>query len=104
MIVQPERYVEAFHKAGADILTVHLEASTHLHRTLQQIKALGMKAGVALNPHTPVSLLEIDGGVNFETGRELVAAGANALVAGSFVFKSEDPEATIAGLKNLKTE
>ena len=58
MIVQPERYVEAFHKAGADILTVHLEASTHLHRTLQQIKALGMKAGVALNPHTPVSLLE----------------------------------------------
>ena len=58
MIVQPERYIEAFHKAGADILTVHLEASTHLHRTLQQIKALGMKAGVALNPHTPVSLLE----------------------------------------------
>ena len=142
MIVQPERYVEAFHKAGADILTVHLEASTHLHRTLQQIKALGMKAGVALNPHTPVdvvlimsvnpgfggqsfiehslekvkklkaliqathshTLIEIDGGVNFETGRELVAAGANALVAGSFVFKSEDPEATIAGLKNLKTE
>ena len=143
MIVQPERYIEAFHKAGADILTVHLEASTHLHRTLQQIKALGMKAGVALNPHTPVSLLEdiiqdidvvlimsvnpgfggqsfiehslekvkklkaliqIDGGVNFETGRELVTAGADALVAGSFVFKSEDPEATIAGLKNLKTE
>ena len=132
MIVQPERYIEAFHKAGADILTVHLEASTHLHRTLQQIKALGMKAGVALNPHTPVSLLEdiiqdidvvlimsvnpgfggqsfiehslekvkklkaliqathshtlieIDGGVNFETGRELVAAGANALVAGRY--------------------
>ena len=131
MIVQPERYIEAFHKAGADILTVHLEASTHLHRTLQQIKASGMKAGVALNPHTPVSLLEdiiehslekvkklkaliqathshtlieIDGGVNFETGRELVTAGADALVAGSFVFKSEDPEATIAGLKNLKTE
>mgnify|MGYP004427033723 CR=1 FL=1 len=144
--------INELHKAGADILTVHLEASTHLHRTLQQIKALGMKAGVALNPHTPVSLLEdiiqdidvvlimsvnpgfggqsfiehslekvkklkaliqathshtlieIDGGVNFETGRELVAAGANALVAGSFVFKSEDPEATIAGLKNLKTE
>ena len=152
MIVQPERYIEAFHKAGADILTVHLEASTHLHRTLQQIKASGMKAGVALNPHTPVSLLEdiiqdidvvlimsvnpgfggqsfiehslekvkklkaliqathshtlieIDGGVNLETGRELVTAGADALVAGSFVFKSEDPEATIAGLKNLKTE
>ena len=58
MIVQPERYVEAFRKAGADILTVHAEASTHLHRTLQQIKACGMKAGVALNPHTPVGTLE----------------------------------------------
>ena len=159
MIVQPERYIEAFHKAGADILTVHLEASTHLHRTLQQIKAfsyppLMRKMGLepTRNPHTPVSLLEdiiqdidvvlimsvnpgfggqsfiehslekvkklkaliqathshtlieIDGGVNFETGRELVTAGADALVAGSFVFKSEDPEATIAGLKNLKTE
>lgn len=149
MIVQPERYIEDFHKAGADILTVHLEASTHLHRSLQQIKALGMKAGVALNPHTPVSLLEdviqdidvvlimsvnpgfggqsfiphslkkvqqlkqlienthsrtlieIDGGVNFETGKQLVEAGANALVAGSFVFKSNDPVATIAGLKEL---
>lgn len=149
MIVQPERYIEEFHKAGADILTVHLEASTHLHRTLQQIKALGMKAGVALNPHTPVSslediiqdinvvlimsvnpgfggqsfiehsvekvrklkhlittthsqtLIEIDGGVNFETGKQLVEAGADALVAGSFVFKSTDPIATIAGLKKL---
>jgi ribulose-phosphate 3-epimerase len=58
MIVQPERYVEAFQKAGAEILTVHLEASTHLHRTLQQIKAAGMKAGVAINPHTSVSLLK----------------------------------------------
>lgn len=58
MIVQPERYVEAFHKAGADILTVHYETCTHLHRTIQQIKAQGMKAGVSLNPHTPVSLLE----------------------------------------------
>lgn len=58
MIVQPERYVEAFQKAGAEILTVHLEASTHLHRTLQQIKAAGMKAGVAVNPHTSVSLLK----------------------------------------------
>jgi ribulose-phosphate 3-epimerase len=58
MIVQPERYVEAFQKAGADTLTVHLEASTHLHRTLQQIKAAGMKAGVAINPHTSVALLE----------------------------------------------
>ena len=122
MIVQPERYIEDFHKAGADILTVHIEASTHLHRTIQQIKAAGMKAGVALNPHTPVNqleeiirdidvvllmsvnpgfggqsfieqavektaklrklinetgshtLIEIDGGVNYETGRRLVQA------------------------------
>ena len=149
MIVQPERYVEAFHKAGADILTVHYEACTHLHRTIQQIKAQGMKAGVSLNPHTPVSLLEdviedidvvllmslnpgfggqsfieqtinkvdklkklimesnshtlieIDGGVNFETGKRLVNAGADALVAGSFVFNSPDPEANIKGLKEL---
>ena len=150
MIVQPERYVEAFQKAGADILTVHLEASTHLHRTIQQIKACGMKAGVALNPHTPVNqlediiqdidvvlvmsvnpgfggqsfithalekvkklkslitatgsrcLIEVDGGVNLETGQQLVTAGADALVAGSFVFKSADPVATIQTLKELK--
>lgn len=149
MIVQPERYVEAFHKAGADILTVHYEACTHLHRTIQQIKAQDMKAGVSLNPHTPVSLLEdiikdidvvllmsvnpgfggqsfieqtinkvdklkkliiesnshtlieIDGGVNFETGKRLVNAGADALVAGSFVFNATDPEANIKGLKEL---
>ena len=149
MIVQPERYVEAFQKAGADILTIHYEACTHLHRTIQQIKAQGMKAGVSLNPHTPVSLLEdviedidvvllmsvnpgfggqsfieqtinkvdklkklimesnshtlieIDGGVNFETGKRLVNAGADALVAGSFVFNSPDPEANIKGLKEL---
>ena len=149
MIVQPERYVEAFHKAGADILTVHYETCTHLHRTIQQIKSQGMKAGVSLNPHTPVSLLEdviedidvvllmsvnpgfggqsfieqtinkvdklkklimesnshtlieIDGGVNFETGKRLVNAGADALVAGSFVFNSPDPEANIKGLKVL---
>mgnify|MGYP003376246221 CR=1 FL=1 len=139
MIVQPE----------TDILTVHIEASTHLHRILQQIKAAGMKAGVALNPHTPVNqleeiirdidvvllmsvnpgfggqsfieqavektaklrklinetgsqtLIEIDGGVNYETGRRLVEAGADALVAGSFVFKSQDPEEIIHGLKEL---
>ncbi|MDE5611640.1 MAG: ribulose-phosphate 3-epimerase [Odoribacter sp.] len=150
MIIQPERYVEAFQKAGADILTVHLEASTHLHRTIQQIKACGMKAGVALNPHTPVNqlediirdidvvlvmsvnpgfggqsfipnalekvkkvkslitatgsqcLIEVDGGVNLETGQQLVSAGADALVAGSFVFKSDDPVATIQNLKELK--
>ena len=150
MIVQPERYVDAFHKAGADILTVHYEACTHLHRTIQQIKAAGMKAGVSLNPHTPVMLLEdvirdidvvllmsvnpgfggqsfieqtinkviklkklitdsnantlieIDGGVNFETGKRLVEAGADALVAGSFVFNSPDPAENIKGLKELK--
>lgn len=150
MIVQPERYVEAFRKAGADILTVHEEASTHLHRTVQQIKGCGMKAGVALNPHTPVgtlediigdvdvvlvmsvnpgfggqsfiphavekvrklkrliaetgsrALIEVDGGVNTETGRLLVEAGADALVAGSFVFRSEHPEETIRELKELK--
>lgn len=152
MIVQPERYIDAFHKAGADILTVHLEASPHLHRTLQEIKDRGMKAGVALNPHTPISsledmiqdidvvlimsvnpgfggqsfiehslvkvkklkkliadsnsktLIEIDGGVNFETGQQLVTAGADALVAGSFVFKAQDPIAAIKGLHLLEPE
>lgn len=151
MIVEPERYIEAFQKAGADILTVHLETSPHLHRTLQEIKAHGMQAGVALNPHTPVSLIEdiigdidvvlimsvnpgfggqsfishsiakvrklkklirdhqskalieVDGGVNFETGLQLIQAGADALVAGSFVFKSSDPGATIKELKALKS-
>jgi ribulose-phosphate 3-epimerase len=58
MILEPEKYAEAFAKAGADILSVHIEACTHLHRNIQQIKSLGMKAGVAVNPHTPVSLLE----------------------------------------------
>jgi len=149
MIVQPERYVDDFKKAGADILTVHYEASTHLHRTIQQIKAAGMKAGVSLNPHTSVELLadviedldlvlvmsvnpgfggqsfirqslkkvarlremidnsnsnaliEVDGGVNLETGKELIDAGADVLVAGSFVFGSENPTETIANLKSL---
>jgi len=149
MIVQPERYIQTFKDCGADILTVHYEACTHLHRTIQEIHNAGMKAGVALNPHTPVSvlediiqnldevllmsvnpgfggqkfientikktaqarelidrtgskaLIEIDGGVNLETGARLVAAGADALVAGSFVFKSEDPKGTIAALKAL---
>lgn len=149
MIVQPERYIETFQAIGADILTVHYEASTHLHRTIQEIHNAGMKAGVALNPHTPVSvlediaeeldeillmsvnpgfggqkfiqntlkktaqaralvdktgskaLIEIDGGVNLETGRMLIDAGADALVAGSFVFKSDNPKATISKLKSL---
>lgn len=149
MVVDPDRYIKNFKESGADILTVHYEACTHLHRTLQAIKAEGMKAGVALNPHTPVNLLkevindidvvlimsvnpgfggqkfikntyqkvkelrelidtsksitliEIDGGVNLETGAELLKNGADALVAGSFVFKSENPEKTIGDLKNM---
>ena len=149
MIVDPDKYINTFADLGADILTVHYEACTHLHRTIQAIKAEGMKAGVALNPHTPVNvleeviteldlvlimsvnpgfggqsfieaavektrklkslitekgattLIEIDGGVNTETGARLVAAGADALVAGSFVFKSESPTKTIDDLKAL---
>ena len=150
MIANPDQYIEEFKKAGADILTVHYEACPHLHRTIQAIKAAGMKAGVALNPHTPVDLLqdvireldlvlimsvnpgfggqkfiqnavlkveqaknlihrfgshalvEVDGGVNLETGNELVKAGADVLVAGSFVFGSADPKATISELKSIK--
>jgi ribulose-phosphate 3-epimerase len=150
MIEDADKYIEEFKKAGADILTVHFEASRHLHRTIQAIKVAGMKAGVALNPHTPVdvladviedldlvlimsvnpgfggqkfiknailkveqtknlihrrgsrALVEVDGGVNLETGLELVKAGADVLVAGSFVFNSENPTATIEALKNLK--
>lgn len=149
MIANPDQYIEEFKKAGADILTVHYEACPHLHRTIQAIKAAGMKAGVALNPHTPVDLLqdvireldlvlimsvnpgfggqkfiqnavlkveqaknlihrfgshalvEVDGGVNLETGTELVKAGADVLVAGSFVFGSSDPKATITELKSI---
>ncbi len=149
MIVQPERYIKTFAKLRANILTVHYEASTHLHRTLQEIKAEGMKAGVALNPHTNVSLLEdcindidlvclmsvnpgfggqsfientykkvkqlkeiitrnnastlieIDGGVTSKNAKQLVEAGADVLVAGSFVFNSENPIQTIEDLKNL---
>lgn len=149
MIVNPDQYVSEFKKAGADMLTVHYEACTHLHRTIQLIKSEGMKAGVALNPHTPISVLEeilheldlvlimsvnpgfggqkfissavekvsklksiikaknlkamieVDGGVNLETGARLVKAGADALVAGSFVFGSENPLETIASLKKL---
>ena len=150
MIVDPDRYIEDFRKAGADILTVHYEACNHLHRTVQAIKSEGMQAGVSLNPHTPVSvlediiedldlvlimsvnpgfggqsfitntykkltdlrqliekrgsaaLIEVDGGVNSENAEQLVASGANVLVAGSFVFKSEDPMKTIHNLKNLR--
>lgn len=149
MIVDPDKYVEDFAKAGADILTVHYEACTHLHRTIHHIRENGMKAGVALNPHTPVgvlreviedldlvlimsvnpgfggqkfipnavnkvkearylidetgseALIEVDGGVNLETGAQLVEAGADVLVAGSFVFNSDNPSVTIDNLKNL---
>lgn len=149
MIVDPDRYISTFKKLGADVLTVHYEASTHLHRTLQAIKTEGMKAGVALNPHTNVSLLEdvikdidlvcimsvnpgfggqsfientynkvqqlkeiivrngastlieIDGGVTSKNAQQLVEAGADVLVAGSFVFNAENPTQTIADLKKL---
>jgi ribulose-phosphate 3-epimerase len=149
MIANPDAYLSAFQKAGADILTVHYEACPHLNRTIAAIKELGMKAGVALNPHTPISVLEevisdldlvlimsvnpgfggqkfipasidkvkklsqliltknsnciieIDGGVNLKNGPLLVKAGANALVAGSFIFNSINPEETIAKLKKL---
>lgn len=149
MIVDPDRYIKTFKELGADILTVHYEACTHLHRTIQAIKAEGMQAGVALNPHTPVAVLEdiiqdldlvlimsvnpgfggqsfientyekvrklkamidakganviieIDGGVNSKNAKALVDAGANALVAGNFVFSAADPMATIADLKEI---
>ena len=149
MIVDPDRYISTFKKLGADILTVHYGACNHLHRTLQAIKAEGMKAGVALNPHTSVDLLEdviqnidmvcimsvnpgfggqsfientydkvrklkaliakknantlieIDGGVTNKNAKALVDAGADVLVAGSYVFGAENPTATIADLKNL---
>ena len=149
MIVQPERYIKHFKNVGANILTIHIEASTHLHRTLQAIKQEGMKAGVALNPHTNVEQLEptleeidlvclmsvnpgfggqvfiegtyrkvekiksmitkagletkieIDGGVTSANATQLIDAGADVLVAGSFVFKAKNPTQIIADLKNI---
>lgn len=149
MIVEPDRWVSRVRDTGAAIMNVHAEACTHLHRTVQAIRAAGMKAAVTLNPATPVGCLEeivadldmvllmsvnpgfggqkfiertvektrklkkliadsgshaeieIDGGVNLETGRRLVEAGADILVAGSYVFGAEDPEAVIAGLAAL---
>ncbi len=151
MIVQPERYIAEAAKVGAAIMSVQYEACTHLHRTIQQIHQAGMRAGVVLNPATPVHLLEdvicnvdlvllmsvnpgfggqkfiehtitkvqrlrklintsgshaiieVDGGVNGETGPRLVAAGVDALVSGSYVFKSENPEETIRELKSHPT-
>ena len=149
MIVDPDRYIKTFAALGATLLSVHYEACTHLHRTLQAIKDEGMKAGVALNPHTSIqvledtiqdidlvclmsvnpgfggqsfientyqkvtalkkliekknttALIEIDGGVNADNAKRLVDAGADVLVAGSFVFKNENPTATIKNLKHL---
>ena len=149
MIVQPERYITTFRNAGADILTVHYEACTHLHRTIQEIKSNGMKAGVSINPHTSVRLLEdilpeidlvlimsvnpgfggqsfiknslkkiselrnmvnvvnpetiieVDGGVDTQNHREIIKAGANALVAGSAVFGAENPAEAISRLKTI---
>ena len=149
MIVDPDRYIQAFADLGADVLTVHAEACTHLHRTIQAIKDAGMQAGVALNPHTPVSvledviadidvvcvmsvnpgfggqkfiqntyakvrklrtmiaahksatLIEIDGGVNATNCTDLVEAGADVLVVGSFVFSSENPNETIKNLRQV---
>ncbi len=149
MIVDPDRYIQTFADLGADILTVHAETCTHLHRTIQGIKAAGMQAGVALNPHTPVSvlkeiireldlvcimsvnpgfggqkfientyqkvrqlrrlidkhnadvLIEIDGGVTVDNTAQLVEAGASVLVAGSFVFSSQNPKETIHRLQQL---
>ncbi|MFY0686291.1 MAG: ribulose-phosphate 3-epimerase [Cyclobacteriaceae bacterium] len=149
MIVDPDSYLEQCVETGAEIITVHYEACDHLHRTLARIKELGAKAGIALNPHTPVNVLEsilpfadlvlimsvnpgfggqsfieesigkikelrqmanrlnpdliieVDGGVNQSNAKDLVNAGVNMLVAGSFVFKSSDPSATITQLKTI---
>ncbi|MGB8703807.1 MAG: ribulose-phosphate 3-epimerase [Gillisia sp.] len=149
MIIDPDRYIKEFARLGANILTVHYEACTHLHRTLQAIKTEGMKAGVALNPHTPVemltdiikdidlvlimsvnpgfggqsfientynkvsrlkelidssgasTLIEVDGGVTNKNAAKLAHTGADILVAGSFVFKSQDQLQTIKELKEL---
>ena len=149
MIVNPDNYLEKFAELGSSVLTVHFEACTHLHRTVQKIKSLKMKAGVAINPHTPISslesiideidlvcvmsvnpgfggqsfientyqkvedlkslidkkkskaIIEIDGGVTSENAIKLVEKGADILVAGSFVFKSNNPNETISTLSNL---
>ena len=149
MIVNPDKYLEKFAELGSSVLTVHAEACTHLHRTVQKIKSLKMKAGVAINPHTPISFLEsiindidlvclmsvnpgfggqsfientyqkvedlkslidkknskaiieIDGGVTSENAKKLADKGADVLVAGSFVFKSDNPSETISTLSNL---
>jgi ribulose-phosphate 3-epimerase len=147
MIENPDQYIEAFAKAGADYITVHVEACRHLHRTLQHIKSFGVKAGVVLNPATPVESIqhviedvdmvllmsvnpgfggqkfipsvlpkirqvkdmaasrkpgleiEIDGGVNGETAKQCIEAGATVLVAGSAVYNAKDRAQAIAALR-----
>ena len=149
MIINPDRYISIFKKLGSDILTIHYEACQHLHRTIQAIKNEEMKAGVALNPHTPVSvlediiadidlvlimsvnpgfggqsfientykkvyqakeliqkshstaLIEVDGGISNQNAHHLIQAGADVLVAGSFVFCSENPTKTIEEMKSI---
>ena len=149
MIIDPDRYIKTFADLGIDYLTVHYEACSHLHRTLQAIKAEGMKAGVALNPHSNINLLEdtindidlvcimsvnpgfggqsfientyskveklkemiikknastliqIDGGVTNKNAKQLAEAGADILVAGSYIFRSENPTETIVALNNI---
>ena len=149
MIIDPDRYIETFQKLGAEVLTVHYEACNHIHRSIQKIKSHGMKAGVALNPHTPINhlrdiiqdvdlvclmsvnpgfggqsfientfiktmelkqlikenhsdcLIEIDGGVTNQNAAQLISSGADVLVAGSHVFKSDDPLEKIKTLKNI---
>jgi ribulose-phosphate 3-epimerase len=148
MIIDPDKYIEEFKRAGADILTVHIETCVHAHRTIQYIKSLGMKAGITLNPHTPVSsieniisdvdmvlvmsvnpgfggqsfipqsiqkikdvkecirtsqskaLIQVDGGINPKNAPEIVAAGADVLVAGNTIFGSANPSSVIEQLKN----
>ncbi len=151
MIVEPQKYIGRMRDAGADVITVHYEACTHLHSVVHQIKESGAKAGVALNPHTPVSvlddlledidmvlimsvnpgfggqkfiprtiqriqqlkerilvqntntLIEIDGGVSLQNAGKIIRAGADVLVAGSSVFRSDDPEKSIRQLKELSS-
>tara|TARA_B100000767_G_scaffold270734_1_gene295024 strand:+ start:11311 stop:11961 length:651 start_codon:yes stop_codon:yes gene_type:complete len=149
MIINPDQYIETFAELGSEVVTVHYEACDHLHRTVQKIKSCDMKAGVALNPHTPVNalesiiqnidvvcimsvnpgfggqsfieetyskvkalkvmiekkdcstLIEIDGGVTNKNAKQLIDAGADVLVAGSYVFGNENPIKIITVLKNI---